>query len=379
MERLSVLSVVGARPQFIKAAALHRAWDLPIGGDARRIDVRLLHTGQHYDHGMSDVFFRDLDLRRPDHELGVGSGAHGAQTGRMLAGIEEVLQRERPDLVLVFGDTNSTLAGALAAAKLAIPVAHVEAGLRSNRRAMAEEINRVMTDHVATLLFCPSRLAVDNLRREGITDGVHEVGDVMFDVLLHYLPEPMERKRVVNSHGLKEGSYALVTIHRAENTDDPEQMETIVAALEKVASCGIDVVFPIHPRTKKALDRADLPPGIHVISPVSYREMLSLEAEAHVILTDSGGVQKEAFWLGVPCVTMREETEWVETVELGWNVVSGIEPDAVVMAATRDQPTGSRPPVYGKGDAANRIVDVLAAWIGEPPLPIGRQTLGVPS
>jgi UDP-N-acetylglucosamine 2-epimerase len=284
----------------------------------------------------------------------------------MLEGVEEVLLRERPDLVLLFGDTNSTLAGALAAAKLAIPVAHVEAGLRSNRRAMAEEINRVITDHVATVLFCPSRLAVDNLRGEGITDGVHLVGDVMYDVLLGYLPGPMERERVVRSHGLEGDSYALVTIHRAENTDDADQMQTIVAALEKVSTCGLEVVFPMHPRTRDALVRSVIPPGLRVIPPVSYREMLSLEADAHVILTDSGGVQKEAFWLGVPCVTMREETEWVETVELGWNVLTGCDADAVVTAVTHDRPTRPRPPVYGKGDAAKRIVHLLAGWATRP-------------
>ena len=360
---LAVLSIVGARPQFVKAAALWRALDR-FNGETRgsRIASRLVHTGQHYDHEMSEVFFRELDLPKPDFELGIGSGTHGAQTGRMLEGLEKVMQRERPDLVLLFGDTNSTLAGALAAAKLGIPVAHVEAGLRSYRRDMPEEINRVMTDHVAALLFCPSTLAVNNLRREGITEGVYEVGDVMFDVLLRYLPESEERGRVLHNLGLEEGTFALATIHRAANTDDPDTLEAIVAALGRLASSGIEVVFPMHPRTRKALDQFPIPPGIRVIPPVSYREMLSLEASARVILTDSGGVQKEAYWLGVPCVTMREETEWTETVELGWNVLVDSSPDAVAAAATRDFPTEPRPPIYGEGDAADRIVGVLADW-----------------
>ena len=321
-----------------------------------------MHTGQHYDAGLSDVFFRELDLPLPDDELGVGSGPHGAQTGRMLEGVEGVIVRDRPDVVLVVGDTNSTLAGALASAKLGVPVAHVEAGLRSYQRDMPEEINRVLTDHLSSLLFCPSNTSVANLLKEGIEQGVHQVGDVMFDVLSRYLPSAEERARIVRDLGVEQGDFALATIHRAENTDDRARLTSVLASLERVASLGIPVVFPVHPRTRRAL--ADVRParGVRLIPPASYLQMLSLEASASVILTDSGGVQKEAYWLGVPCVTLRDETEWVETVDLGWNVVAGCDPDAVATAVARDTPTGPRPPVYGDGRSADRIVAALVSW-----------------
>lgn len=364
MGGMTVLIVVGARPQFVKAAAIFRALERRAAGDAdsSAIEIRLLHTGQHYDAALSQAFFGDLDLPSPDHELGVGSGPHGAQTGRMLEGVEAVIQRDRPDVVLVVGDTNSTLAGALASAKLGVPVAHVEAGLRSYRPSMPEEINRLLTDHLSALLFCPSDTAVSNLRREGIAEGVHQVGDVMFDVLSHHLPPFEERVRIARDVGVDHGEFALATIHRAENTDEPHRLASIVASLERVASLGIPVVFPAHPRTRQAL--ADTPPlrGVHLIPPVSYVQMLSLEASASLILTDSGGVQKEAYWLGVPCVTLRDETEWVETVDLGWNILAGCDPDAVATAAQRVQPDLPRPPVYGDGHSAERVVAELASW-----------------
>ena len=325
-------------------------------------EIGLVHTGQHYDAGLSDVFFRELDLPSPDHELGVGSGPHGAQTGRMLEGVEDVIVRDRPDVVLVVGDTNSTLAGALASAKLGVPVAHVEAGLRSYRREMPEEINRVLTDHLSSLLFCPSNTSVANLRKEGIEQGVHQMGDVMFDVLSHHLPPSVERARIVRDLGIEHGDFALATIHRAENTGEPARLASILACLERVASLGMPVVLPTHPRTRRAL--ADVRPahGVHLIPPASYLQMLSLEASASVILTDSGGVQKEAYWLGVPCVTLRDETEWVETVDLGWNVVAGCDPDAVAAAVGRVRPTSPRPPVYGDGHSAEGIVATLVSW-----------------
>jgi UDP-GlcNAc3NAcA epimerase len=361
-ERMTVMTVVGARPQFVKAAAIFRAFERAASAEGSlRIRHRLVHTGQHYDANMSDVFFRELDLPSPDHELGVGSGPHGAQTGRMLERVEAVMQRDRPDVLLVVGDTNSTLAGALAAAKLGIPVAHVEAGLRSYRRDMPEEINRVLTDHVSTLLLCPSDVAVANLRREGIEQGVHAVGDVMFDVLSRFLPAPAERVRMLGEVGLEPGGYALATIHRAENTDDRGRLMLVLASLERVASLGLPVVLTAHPRTRRALADVPAPRGVRIIPPASYLEMLSLEASARIILTDSGGVQKEAYWLGVPCITLRDETEWTETVDLGWNVVMGCDPDAVVTAVMRDRPTGPRPPVYGDGHAADRIVAVLVS------------------
>ena len=358
-----MLTVVGARPQFVKAAALLRAFERVVLEDGSlQIRNRLVHTGQHYDSTMSDVFFRELDLPSPDHELGVGSGPHGMQTGRMLEGIEGGLVRDRPDVVLVVGDTNSTLAGALAAAKLGLPVAHLEAGLRSYRRDMPEEINRVLTDHVSALLFCPSDTSVANLRKEGIEQGIYQVGDVMFDVLSRHLPSSEERARIVRNLGVEHGDFALATIHRAENTDEPAQLARVLSSLEHVASLGIPVVFPAHPRTRRAL--ADVRParGVRFIAPASYLQMLSLEASASVILTDSGGVQKEAYWLGVPCVTLRDETEWVETVDLGWNVVAGCDSDAVATAVGRARPTGPRPPVYGDGHSAEEIVRALISW-----------------
>lgn len=365
IDRLTVLGIVGARPQFIKMAAILRALDAATArsrGSALEIATRLLHTGQHYDDALSDVFFRELDLPHPDHELGVGSGPHGAQTGRMLEGVEEVILATRPDIVMVLGDTNSTLAGALASAKLGIPVAHVEAGLRSHRPDMAEEINRVLTDHVSSLLFCPSDVAVANLRREGVDRGVHQVGDVMLEVLSRHLPAPAERRGILDGLGINDPSFFLATVHRAENTDDRARFASIMSSLDRVASSGTPVVFPVHPRTRRAMARGRRARGVRLLAPVSYRQMLALEASATGILTDSGGVQKEAYWLGVPCVTLRDETEWVETVELGWNILAGSDPDAVVAAALRPLPAGPHPPVYGDERAPDRIVGVLAPW-----------------
>ena len=360
---LTVLSVVGARPQFIKMAAIARAFEHVAADDhSLRIETRLLHTGQHYDDALSAVFFRELDLPVADHELGVGSGPHGAQTGQMLQGVEDVILRDRPDVVLVVGDTNSTLAGALASVKLGVPVAHVEAGLRSYRRDMPEEINRVLTDHISSVLYCPSKTAVANLLQEGIVQGVHEVGDVMFDVLSHFLPPPEMRARILKGFPIESGRYALATIHRAENTDDPAHLVSVLRSLGRVAQLGLPVVVPLHPRTRKALGDPRPSPMVHLVPPVSYLQMLSLEAEAKVILTDSGGVQKEAYWLGVPCVTLRDETEWMETVDLGWNTVVGGDPDAVASAVDRPRPSGPRPPIYGDGHAAERIVRSLITW-----------------
>jgi len=281
---------------------------------------------------MSSVFFRELDLPTPDYNLGVGSGSHGQQTGLMLMRIEEVLLRELPDWVLVYGDTNSTLAGALAAAKLHIPVAHVEAGLRSFNRRMPEEINRVVTDHLSTLLFCPTQTAVDNLLREGVTKGVHLVGDVMQEALLWAAERAHSVSTILERLGLEEKAYLLATVHRAENTDDPHRLSTILAAFQELSQ-SLPVVFPLHPRTRQRMAEfglQDYLSSLRVVEPLGYLDMVRLEQAAGVILTDSGGVQKEAFWLGVPCVTLREETEWVETVECGANVLAGVEKTGIV-------------------------------------------------
>lgn len=318
----------------------------------------LVHTGQHYDAGLSDVFFEELGLPAADHHLGVGSGSHGRQTGLMLERLEEALLAEQPDCVLVYGDTNSTLAGALAAAKLHLPLAHVEAGMRSFNRDMPEEINRVVADHCADLLFCPTTTAVENLVGEGITQGVHLVGDVMYDSLLAHLSLARERSRIMEERKLKPGSYVLATVHRPANTDDTGRLQAILVALGELDE---PVIFPMHPRARLAMMSTDVEaaPTVRLLEPVGYLDMLTLEQYARMIITDSGGVQKEAYLLGVPCVTLREETEWPETLEGGWNVLAGAEPARILAAARRARPEGSPPPAFGDGHAAEKIVRVL--------------------
>jgi len=350
---VKLLTVVGARPQFIKAAAFSR-----VARD-QHTEV-LVHTGQHYDVQMSDVFFDELALPRPDHHLGVGSGPHGAQTAQMLERLEPVMLREAPDRVVIYGDTNSTLAGALAAAKLGIPVAHVEAGLRSFVREMPEEINRVVADRLSAYLFAPTQTAVDNLAREGITDGVTLTGDIMYDALLQHAAVAAERSRIVRDLALTPGGYVLATVHRAANTDDPARLADIIDALMLLHE---PVVLPLHPRTRAALMGTDIEvePPVRIVDPVGYLDMLALEQGARMVLTDSGGVQKEAYLLGVPCVTLRDETEWVETLAGGWNVLAGSDTARILAAARRPRPSGDPPPVFGDGHAAERMVAALEA------------------
>ncbi len=347
---MKIVTVVGARPQFIKAAAISRRLRL------RHTEI-LVHTGQHYDDSMSQIFFDELDIPQPEVNLGVGSGPHGAQTGEMLAGIERVLTQEKPDWTLVYGDTNSTLAGALAAAKLHIPVAHVEAGLRSFNRAMPEEINRILTDHISALLFCPSQIAVDHLKREGIERGVHIVGDVMADALFHAV-EASANATILEKLKLLPGTYWLATVHRAENTDDSERLKSILRAFDQLTET---VVFPVHPRTRHCLDRLGYlpPPHVRLLDPLGYLDMVVLEKSARAILTDSGGIQKEAYWLGTPCITLRDETEWVETVDSGWNTLTGADTRRI-LAATALKPPETRPVLYGgDGLAAERCLAIL--------------------
>jgi UDP-N-acetylglucosamine 2-epimerase len=351
---MKVATIVGARPQFIKAAPVSKALR-----KAHHTEV-LIHTGQHYDDGMSAIFFEELELSSPDYNLGVGSGAHGAQTGAMLSGLEEVLSQEKPDWVLVYGDTNSTIAGALAAAKLCQRVAHIEAGLRSFNRAMPEEINRVLTDHVSNLLFCPSQTAVENLAAEGITTGVHLVGDVMADALHQTRERARLSSTILERLDLTEQGYLLATLHRAENTDDLVRLRQILSAFNMVEET---IVLPLHPRTRGAFARLNgslaLTANLHVIDPVGYLDLVRLLQSARMILTDSGGLQKEAFWLGVPCVTLRDETEWVETVREGWNILAGAQTDAIVDAVHSFQPPLTRPALYGNGTSAAQISHVL--------------------
>jgi UDP-GlcNAc3NAcA epimerase len=350
---MKVVSIVGARPQFIKAAMVSLSL-------RDRYSEVLVHTGQHYDYEMSQVFFEELGLPEPDVNLGVGSGSHGWQTGQILIRLEEVLLAEKPDWVLVYGDTNSTLAGALTAAKLGIKVAHVEAGLRSFNRAMPEELNRLVTDHLSNLLFCPSQTAVDNLTTEGIKDGVHLVGDVMADILEFAKRHSQDRSKILKRLNLTERGYLLATIHRAENTNDVQRLDDILTAFDTLNE---PLIFPVHPRTRKTIEALAYMPAAHVqlIEPVSYLDMVRLTQSARLILTDSGGLQKEAYWLGVPCLTLRDETEWVETVQAGWNVVVGANTERIVKAIESFLPPVNHPALYGDGHTAERIVRILAA------------------
>jgi len=367
-DSLRIVSIVGARPQFIKAATVSRAIAAHNqAGAGTVIDEKLVHTGQHYDENMSQVFFDELEIPHPAYNLGVGSGTHAEQTGRTLERTEKVLLEERPDIVLVYGDTNSTLAGALAATKLNMPVAHVEAGLRSFVRAMPEELNRVVTDHISRLLFCPTPTAVANLAREGISRGVHQVGDVMYDsVLFHARKAAPLEESMLRRLGLAPKAYYLATVHRAENTDHRERLAGIFAAFDRIASEACPVVVPLHPRTVKYLRQYGLEVGkfVLVIDPASYLEIVVLEKNARQVLTDSGGVQKEAYFLGVPCVTLRDETEWVETVEAGWNILAGFSSDAIVAAVNRAPAAHGTTDgaLYGNGNAARRICEILAAY-----------------
>ena len=362
---MKLITVVGARPQFIKAAPVNRAIaEYNRNWASTSIMERIIHTGQHYDENMSQAFFDELEIPLPDYYLGVGNGSHGEQTGRMLEKIEQVLIKEEPDFVLVYGDTNSTLAGALATAKLHIPVAHVEAGLRSFNRRMPEEINRVVTDHISTLLFCPTDAAVKNLQAEGITQGVHQVGDVMYDSILFYVRKAKSiEEKTLKRLNVQSKSYYLATVHRAENTDDALRLSQIVEAFNEIASKDCPVILPLHPRTVGYAKKYGLrfASNTNIVRPVSYLEMIGLENNARVILTDSGGVQKEAYWLGVPCITLRAETEWLETVQSGWNTLAGADKDTIVnsVGGTDKLCPISPKSMYGDGDAANQICKIL--------------------
>jgi UDP-GlcNAc3NAcA epimerase len=382
--RMKIVTIVGARPQFIKAATVSRAIKIfnrdrsHSGDEVREI---LVHTGQHYDYLMDKVFFEELRLPEPHYHLGAGSGSHARQTGLMLERIEAVLEKEKPEIVVVYGDTNSTLAGGLAAAKLKIPVAHVEAGLRSYNRAMPEEINRLLTDHLSDLLFCPTAQAVQNLLEEGIKDGrksvVKRVGDVMYDSILYYSQIAENKSTILKDLGLLSNTpnselvtpnYYLVTLHRAENTDDPKRLKSILRALKEIGK-NISVILPLHPRTKKMIEVHHLlreAKGIKLIDPLSYFDMLKLEKNAKAILTDSGGVQKEAYWFRVPCFTLRKETEWVETIQSGWNVLVGTETEQIAEEVKKR--VGGRHPskgtkLFGDGKASEKIVQILSERI----------------
>lgn len=349
--------MVGARPQFIKAAAVSRV----LRNDFGRIEEVIVHTGQHFDENMSKVFFDELDIPEPRYNLEISGGSHGAMTGRMLESLEQVMLRENPDSVLIYGDTNSTLSGALAAAKLHIPVAHIEAGLRSFNMRMPEEINRIVADRLSALLFCPTATAVENLEREGIVAGVCAVGDVMYDASLFYRDIALERSRAMEVLRLKEDEYVLATCHRAENTDDPARLQGIIDALAAIAE-QCPVVLPLHPRTRKKLaarGQMDRLRMIKLIEPLPFLDMIRLEQSARAIVTDSGGVQKEAYFFGVPCITTRDETEWVETVASGWNQLVWADTQRIIDAWNAIARPAERPMFYGDGTAAHKIAVAL--------------------
>jgi UDP-GlcNAc3NAcA epimerase len=355
---MKVLSIVGARPQFIKAAAVSRALR------TRHSEV-LIHTGQHYDDALSAVFFRELGIPTPDVNLGIGSGSHAEQTAQMLGPLERLIVAERPNYVLVYGDTNTTLAGALAAAKLNVPVAHVEAGLRSLERSMPEEVNRVVVDHLSSVLLCPTQAAVENLGREGILSGVELVGDVMLDTARRFA-ETWPAEPVLAAYGVEAGGYYLATVHRAANADSPERLAAIVRAFNALDK---PVVWPVHPRTAKSLESFGLDGpmaaggNVRAVAPLSYREVSSLLRSAAAMLTDSGGMQKEAYFFSIPCVTLRDETEWVETVESGWNTLVGADASAIVAGTMASAPPLAHPDFYGDGHAAERVVAALERHI----------------
>jgi len=352
---LKIVTIIGARPQFIKAAPVSKV--LLNEGHTEII----IHTGQHYDDKMSSIFFRELDIHEPETNLGIGSGSHGWQTGQMIIRIEERIMAEKPDYVLVYGDTNSTLAGALAAVKLRIPVAHVEAGLRSFNKEMPEEHNRIITDHCSDLLFCPTKTAVRNLEREGITRGVHLVGDTMYDAVLQFSDIAKDKSTILQDLSLETKNYIVATVHRPYNVDVDDNLRNILWAFLEIDET---VIFPVHPRTRQRIYGLDgfiksklKNSKIKLIDPVGYLDMLVLEKNARVILTDSGGIQKEAYFFGVPCVTMRPETEWVETVESGWNVLA--DSDCIIQAVHAAKPGSTREEIYGCGRAAERLVKIM--------------------
>lgn len=365
---MKIIQIVGARPQFIKYFPVHKA----IKESKENIEDILVHTGQHYDINMSDIFFQELFIPEPKYNLEVGSGSHGVQTAKMIKKIEEVIKKEKPDFVIVYGDTNTTLAGSIVTSKLHIPLIHVEAGLRSYNKRMPEEINRVVSDHISTILLCPTKTAVLNLKKEGfhriINNGelissdfkenlkidisdplVINIGDVMFEIIK--IIEPLaDRSDILKRLSLKEKGYALMTLHRAENVDSPERLETLIKFVEQIDVEKI--IFPVHPRTKHQLSKINMPKKIKAIEPVGYIDMVKLTRESKLVLTDSGGLQKEAFWLKVPCVTLREETEWLETIELNWNVLYKDYRGLSSFSMKDGIP-------FGDGKAAERILFVL--------------------
>jgi UDP-N-acetylglucosamine 2-epimerase (non-hydrolysing) len=352
-KKFKFLIIVGARPNFIKIAPLMKEFR-----KYRQIKPILVHTGQHYDFEMSKIFFQNLNIPKPNYNLGVGSGSHGYQTAEIMKKLEPILLKEKPNLVMVLGDVNSTLAGALTAAKINIPVAHIEAGMRSYNLRIPEEINRLLTDHLSFLLFCSTKTAVNNLKKEGIRKGIYNVGDIMYDALLDNIKIAQRKSKILKKLKLKPKSYLLLTLHRNFNVDNPNNLRKIIKAVEEN---GGKIIFPIHPRTKKQLKKLKITKfrNLKLVKPVGYIDMLVLEKNAKKILTDSGGVQKEAYWLKVPCITLRNETEWVETILSGWNVLTGVNKGKIIKAIKNFWPKKKQKDYFGTGNTAKRISQVL--------------------
>jgi UDP-N-acetylglucosamine 2-epimerase (non-hydrolysing) len=353
---VKILSFVGARPQFIKEAVLHEHFK------KNHIDEILVHSGQHYDFNMSEIFFKVLDLRNPDYNLSIGSGTHAWQTGMMMIELEKVVLKEKPDMILVYGDTNSTLAGALVGAKLKIPVAHVEAGIRQKPKDMPEEINRVLTDRISRYLFCPSKQAVENLKKEGIENGVYFTGDVMYDLFLKIVPN-LDDEVILSKHDLEYKEYILVTIHRDFNTDNPARLQNILEALEEISK-DFELIFPVHPRTKKRIEEfgfSKFLKNIRVIDPVGYDEMMALTKNSLKVITDSGGLQKEAYFARVPAIILMEDTGWIELVNIGWNVLVDADKNKIIESVINHSPDFSKfnDHIYGDGKAGEKIVSIL--------------------
>lgn len=352
---MKIASIVGARPQFIKAVLISKEF-------RKNHQELLVHTGQHYDKELSKIFFDELDIPKPDYNLSIGSNSHARQTGKMMISIEEVLVAEKPDIVLVYGDTNSTLAGALAAVKLHIPVAHVEAGPRFFDKSVPEEVNRILTDHISTFLFAPTQTAVDNLKREGVKEGVYLTGDVMLDSFVYFSKVAQRNSKILGKLNLRKGEYLLATIHRARNTEIKENLSNLVSAF---ISINERIVFPVHPRTEKYLKRYGLysklkdAPNIMLVQPVGYLDSIILTRNARRVLTDSGGLQKEAYFSKVPCITLDEATGWPETVADGWNTLVGSDKDKIIEAVSHLQPEGRQRDVFGDGKAAEKIVEII--------------------
>jgi len=368
-QTINIITITGARPQFIKTASVSRAIkkNNDISGKTF-IAEKILHTGQHYDDNMSRIFFEQLEIPEPQWNLNVGSASHGKQTGEMLEKIESVLLKEKPDICVVYGDTNSTLAGALAAAKLHFPIAHVEAGLRSFNKKMPEEINRLLTDHISRLLFCPTEVAVNNLKAEGVETGAHKTGDVMYDSIIYYSQKARNiTAKLLKKYNIQHKSFYLATVHRAENTDEKNHLSQIVQAFNRIAQPACPLILPLHPRTVKYIHKYDLrlTENVRILEPLSYLEMLALEENAKAILTDSGGIQKEAFCLGVPCITLRDETEWLETVQTGYNTLTGSDTQKIIQ--TIKDLKENRPldiqKFYGDGKASEKIVEIIVDFV----------------